>query len=215
MRKIAQRTDIRDLILDATAELLARYGYKKMTIDDVAGAVGIGKGTVYLHFSSKEDLILSHIDRIVDRVKLELERIAASSLSPEQKIAAMLQARVLLRFDSVQHYSQSLNDLLTAVRSNLLVRHENHFAAEAALFASVLGEGKKRGSFACEDPQTTAAALIHATNSFLPYSLSPKELGLRATIEQQVACLAQVLLYGLVQAPGSSGLAETTNPHGE
>ena len=45
--------------------LLARYGYRKMTIDDVAREVGIGKGTIYLHFKSKEDVALSRIDRVI------------------------------------------------------------------------------------------------------------------------------------------------------
>ncbi len=54
----------RDAILDATDRLLTRFGYKKMTIDDLAAEVGIGKGSVYLHFESKEEIALSHIDRI-------------------------------------------------------------------------------------------------------------------------------------------------------
>ncbi|MET8996606.1 TetR/AcrR family transcriptional regulator [Amycolatopsis sp. NPDC004169] len=43
-----------DRILDAAGELLLRMGYRKVAIDDVARAVGIGKGTVYLHWRSKE-----------------------------------------------------------------------------------------------------------------------------------------------------------------
>jgi len=54
MKAIAVREDISDLILDAADRLLARYGYKKMTMDDLAQEVGIGKGTIYLHFSTKE-----------------------------------------------------------------------------------------------------------------------------------------------------------------
>src|SRR6187397_2922070 len=53
MRDAVQTIGTRDAILDATDRLLARYGYKKMTIDDLAHEVGIGKGSVYLHFSSK------------------------------------------------------------------------------------------------------------------------------------------------------------------
>ncbi|WP_410610533.1 TetR/AcrR family transcriptional regulator [Amycolatopsis sp. lyj-109] len=43
-----------DRILDAAGELLLRMGYRKVAIDDVARAVGIGKGTVYLHWRNKE-----------------------------------------------------------------------------------------------------------------------------------------------------------------
>ena len=43
-----------DRILDAAGELLLRMGYRKVAIDDIARAVGIGKGTVYLHWRNKE-----------------------------------------------------------------------------------------------------------------------------------------------------------------
>jgi AcrR family transcriptional regulator len=45
------------LILDAAAELLLRHGYNKITMSDVADAVGLHRGLVYLHFSSKDALI--------------------------------------------------------------------------------------------------------------------------------------------------------------
>ena len=65
---------MRDAILDATDKLLARYGYKKMTVDDLAQEVGIGKGSVYLHSSCKEEIALSYIDRIIDRLKQNHDR---------------------------------------------------------------------------------------------------------------------------------------------
>ena len=51
-----------------------RYGYKKVTVDDLAQEVSIGEGTIYLHFHSKEEIVLSHVDRIAERV-LELQAI--------------------------------------------------------------------------------------------------------------------------------------------
>src|ERR1044072_6498199 len=111
MRTSALREAVRVSILDATDRLLARYGYKKMTIDDLAQEVGIGKGAVYLHFSSKEEVALSHIDRIIERLKERLRIIAAEDRSVEDRLCDMLIERVLFRFDSVQHYTQSLNSL--------------------------------------------------------------------------------------------------------
>ena len=55
---IVSSPSTREAILDATDRLLARYGYKKMTIEDLAREVGIGKGSVYLHFPSKEEIAL-------------------------------------------------------------------------------------------------------------------------------------------------------------
>ena len=80
MRDAVPGRDVRSAILDATDLLLSKYGYKKMTIDDLAAEAGIGKGSVYLHFSSKEEIVLSHVDRIIDSLR---ERgIAIRSLEP-------------------------------------------------------------------------------------------------------------------------------------
>ncbi|HET6266773.1 MAG TPA: TetR/AcrR family transcriptional regulator [Acidobacteriota bacterium] len=203
MRQIAQREDIRDLILDGVDVLLARYGYRKMTMEDLARQVGIGKGTLYLHFDSKEEVTLSHIDRIIERLVSQLQLIANESSTAEERIKKMLTARVLYRFDSVRGYSQSLNDLLSSLRAGLLLHRERHFENEASVFAAVLEEGKTSGSFSFPDTETAAHTLIWATNSLLPYSLSPKELGKRKEIERQVSSIADLLLSGLVARPGN------------
>ena len=135
MGSITTSEDVRSEILDAADHLLARYGYKKMTMDDLAQEVGIGKGTIYLHFSSKEELALSHIDRIIDRLKERLWAIARSDASVAIRLRLMLITRVLFRFDSVQHYSQSLDDLLAVLRPSLLARRERYFEEEARIFA--------------------------------------------------------------------------------
>src|SRR6476620_7284883 len=96
-----QTKEVREAILDATDRLLAQNGYKKMTIDDLAAEVGIGKGSIYLHFESKEEIALSHVDRIVERLKRKLHEIASTDVSPADRICDMLIERVLFRFDSV------------------------------------------------------------------------------------------------------------------
>src|ERR1044071_8809866 len=112
MRDSVRIKSVRDAILDATDDLLTRFGYKKMTIDDLAQNVGIGKGTVYLYFPSKEEIALSHIDRIIERLKSRLWEMAKSANSLEARLKDMLVERVMYRFDSVQHYSAGLNELL-------------------------------------------------------------------------------------------------------
>lgn len=201
MRDIARREDIRDLILDGVDVLLARYGFKKMTMEDLARQVGIGKGTIYLHFRGKEELTLSHIDRIAERLLARLDALAGSAHPPDERVRKMLAERVLYRFDSVTHYSQSLNDLLSSVRKNLLARREVHFGKEAAIFERVLCEGVSGGVLACQDLASAARVLVWSTNSLLPFSLTTRELGKRKEMEERVARIADVLLKGLIRRP--------------
>ena len=192
------REEVREAILDATDRLLARYGYRKMTVEDIAREAGIGKGTVYLHFPSKEEVVLSRVDRMVERLKERLWAVARSDADAAIRLRLMLLTRVLYRFDSVQHYTQSLNDLLAALRPNLLARRVRYFDEEAQIFAEVLNEGRDAGEFVFGDALTTAYALLHATNSLLPYSLSTTELGEREEVKERTTQIADLVLHGLL-----------------
>ena len=50
-------------ILDAAAELLEQHGYRRVSIDDVAARAGVGKGTVYLHWTTREALFWAVLQR--------------------------------------------------------------------------------------------------------------------------------------------------------
>jgi len=198
MAAIAPKEAVKDAILDSTDRLLARFGYRKMTVEDIAAEAGIGKGSIYLHFSSKEEVVLSHIDRIVDRLRERLKEIARSDATAAERLRLMLLTRVLFRFDSIQHYTQSLNDLLSGLRSSLLARRAQYFESEAQIFAEVLMAGREAGEFSFDDELATAHALLQATNGLLPYSLSTTELGAREEVEQRTADVANLMLRGLL-----------------
>jgi AcrR family transcriptional regulator len=198
MAAIAPKETVKDAILDATDRLLARFGYRKMTVEDIAHEAGIGKGTIYLHFTSKEEVVLSHVDRIVERLKDRLREIGNSDAPAAERLRQMLLVRVMFRFDSIQHYTQSLNDLLAALRPGLLSRRALYFDAEAQIFAEVLSNGRNSDEFEFDDAQTTAHAMLQATNGLLPYSLSTTELGERQEVEQRTADVADLILRGLL-----------------
>lgn len=191
------RRDMREIILDATERLLARYGYQKMTMEDLAREAGIGKRTIYLHFPGKEEVALCSIDRVVERLLAELRTISCKAEPPEARLMEMLQRRVLFRFDSVQGYYQSFNDMFAALRPAYMARRERYFAQEAAVFAGVLKEGQASGALAVADIEAAAQTLLHATNSLLPYSLSAQELGCREEVAERVARIARLLMDGL------------------
>jgi AcrR family transcriptional regulator len=183
----------RDRILDAADRLLARFGYRKMTVDDIAAEAGIGKGTIYLSFPSKEEVALSCIDRMVDALLGRLEAIAAEPRPVAARVRDMLVARVLHRFDYARAHAASIDALLAGARPALLARRARHFAAEARIFAAVLRDAGR--------PEEAAEALVTATNALLPYSLSPRELGNRAGVERRTLAVAHVLVHGLALEP--------------
>ncbi|RCG27305.1 TetR/AcrR family transcriptional regulator [Sphaerisporangium album] len=80
-----------DRILDSAAELLLRLGYRKVTIEDIARHAGIGKGTVYLHWRTKQQLFealllreaLTYVEGLVDELRRD-----PSTVLPHRLLAA-------------------------------------------------------------------------------------------------------------------------------
>ncbi|MBI1771472.1 MAG: helix-turn-helix transcriptional regulator, partial [Burkholderiales bacterium] len=72
-----QQFDAREVaIIDAVNRLLSEKGYDLMTMDDVADAVGIAKGSLYKHFSSKEKLAGAAMTRLLKATQTELDTLA-------------------------------------------------------------------------------------------------------------------------------------------
>jgi AcrR family transcriptional regulator len=71
-----QQFDAREeAIIDAVNHLLSDKGYDLMTMDDVADAVGIAKGSLYKHFSSKEKLAAAALTRLLKATLEELDTL--------------------------------------------------------------------------------------------------------------------------------------------
>ena len=64
-------------------------------MENIAREAGLGKRTLYLHVASKEAVVLSTIDRIVDRLTGQLRAVAAAVGPPEDRLREMLLRRVL------------------------------------------------------------------------------------------------------------------------
>jgi len=72
------RTQRAEHILDTAAALLVRWGFRKTTVDDVARAAGVAKGTIYLHWKDKNELFRAALMRSQEQVNAEVrQRIAA------------------------------------------------------------------------------------------------------------------------------------------
>src|SRR5690349_865995 len=99
----ALREETYETILQAATVLFHRYGYRKMTMCDVAEEARLSRPTVYQYFPNKEELALGVIDRLHQDLTVELERLAAEPGTPEERLRRMLVARVLFVYDRMPH----------------------------------------------------------------------------------------------------------------
>lgn len=65
-------------ILDVTGELILRWGYQRTTIDDIAKRSGVGKGTIYLHWKTREALFQTLMRREQLAMAQEFRRLLSA-----------------------------------------------------------------------------------------------------------------------------------------
>ncbi len=179
---------------------MARYGYRKMTVDDIAKEARIGKGTIYLHFHSKEDIAVASVDKINEKMQERLFKLAATVDNPTDKLKKMVVERVLFRMDALKDHRQCLDEDLALLRPRISLRKEFYYQAEAVIFSKVIAEGQESGHFRQGDGLNIAKALILATNGFMPFSLTVKEVGEPEEVKRKLLSVFDLILKGLASA---------------
>lgn len=115
-----------DGILDTAAELLVRLGYRKVTIDDIAHGAGVGKGTIYLHWRTKqqvfEAVLLREATRYLDGLIAEV-RADPSTVLPHRLTAASF---LLIRHNPVLRdmFTTSADQAHTIMADSTMRTHE-------------------------------------------------------------------------------------------
>ena len=147
--KEKQRQEREALILQAAEEVLMEKGYYETSMDEIASRVGIAKGTVYLHFASKEDLVVALFERDMQQFLQVVETTIASEQTARAKLEAILHfmyggffsKRIQLLYSI--HYSADLHRLFLKKNGCMAEMWEQLSARVAFL----LEEGKAAGEF--------------------------------------------------------------------
>lgn len=84
--KEKQRFERELLILQKGDEVLLEKGYRDTSMDEIASRVGVAKGTVYLHFPSKDTLVVAILERDMQRVLQHVEEICNSTETVYRKL---------------------------------------------------------------------------------------------------------------------------------
>ncbi|MDR3404717.1 MAG: TetR/AcrR family transcriptional regulator [Chthoniobacter sp.] len=88
-RKERERAARESLLLEHAARLLVRDGFQDLNLDELAAAVEYSKGTLYLHFKSKEDLVLGVATQALKHRADLLERAGAFAGKTRERVRAM------------------------------------------------------------------------------------------------------------------------------
>lgn len=65
----------KDKIVEAARKLFYKYGFKKVSMDEIANEAGVTKRTIYMYFKSKEDLLKYFIQEEIENMKEIVEEV--------------------------------------------------------------------------------------------------------------------------------------------
>ncbi|MBS1716217.1 MAG: TetR/AcrR family transcriptional regulator [Armatimonadetes bacterium] len=159
-----------DALLDAAGRLFSRFGYRKTTIDDIAREASIGKGTVYLHFESKELLAQAWMERKQDALFAELTSLALEPQDPLARIETFVTQRVLARHRLFER-SQLAEECFAEMKELVRVSRDRMLKREQEFLAGLINQAIAANRASVTNADETARSFLYATNGLLPLSL--------------------------------------------
>lgn len=89
-KKRSRLANRREIIIKAAGRLFRKRGYEGTSVRDIADAVGLQSGSLFFHFSSKEEILVSLLEGGLRRAVAILDNHLAEATSPREKLSAIL-----------------------------------------------------------------------------------------------------------------------------
>jgi AcrR family transcriptional regulator len=152
-------------ILEATEDVLRRFGLAKATVVDVARALDVSHGSVYRHFPSKASLRQAVAKRWLDRANAPLEKIAEASGPAPARLEKWLRTMFEIKYKKVHEDPEMFATYLTLAQEacEAVRAHKERLVGQVA---HILSDGVKQGAFQVADVKTTARAVFDATTRY-------------------------------------------------
>src|SRR5512137_2373811 len=93
-RREREKRERRDSIIDAAEKIFFAKGFAATTMDEIAEAVELSKGTLYLYFKTKEDIYVDIVERCLHVLIEEFREAARASETGLEKVKAIGRALV-------------------------------------------------------------------------------------------------------------------------
>jgi AcrR family transcriptional regulator len=161
-------------VIAAAAKLFAENGYAASSISDLTAATGLAAGGLYHYIGSKEALLVSICDELLEPLLVRAREIAASDeLSPKGQLRALLRAwlvQIESHRDHMLVFSQERRALEREPQWRAVRRARKDFEE---ILDEILRRGEASGAMAFEDRALTLRALLGMVN-YTPQWLRPR-----------------------------------------
>ncbi|MCD6451919.1 MAG: TetR/AcrR family transcriptional regulator [Acidobacteria bacterium] len=195
-KEIIQRFRRRE-ILRAAREVFAESGFEDTTMDKIAERAGISKGTLYLYFKSKGDLLIQAIAEIINTVYEMAERVLKADVSPLEKVKLWISEtmnyfeqnrpffRVLQNISGKVHIESMEGEIKKLMRRPIEVY---------ALVGKILEDGVKEGKLVDVPPTRLGTVLTKIIEGVLICRMNDKEV---RPISEDIELIYQAFINGV------------------
>lgn len=197
---IEAKQDKSDIILNSAEELMCKMSNpESLTVDMIAKNAGIGKGSIYYYFKSKEEIIDAVIERCYSNAIVDYFSITDRSLCTLEKI------KMLFRSILKKEFKDSSKNILIYlhVQDDLVLHHKMMMTAMKTvtpILTELLKEGQSDGSIQTAAPRESAEMIVGMLTFLLDNSVFPSD---SESMYRKLKLYAQVLETCLKAENGS------------
>ena len=183
----------RQEVVDTAARVFAERGYEATSIDDLVRATGLTRGGLYHYTASKQELLFSILDELIDPLLERARAIVSEPGSPETHLREVTRAWLAQIASHHAHMVVFNQERGTLERDPRWENVRNARRAFEKILEGILRRGQEDGSFTLRDTQLVLLALLGAVN-YTPQWFAPSG---RLQPEQIADAYCEVLLDGI------------------
>jgi AcrR family transcriptional regulator len=184
-------------ILEAARRVFATKGFSQATVDDIASAAGVAKGTVYLYYESKRDIYFAALKFGIEQMYSKLDEELKKVSTPEEKLRTLIGVKLAYFDDNRDFFKIYYSEL-----GNICIHPgtiDNEFKAmyleQAKVVEAILKEGARKKIIRPVRTEQTAFAISDVIRGVV----TQRVLGWsKSKISQDVEFIFDLIWKGIV-----------------
>lgn len=185
-------------IQNAAMKVIARKGMSAATMQEIAEEAGVAKGTIYLYFRDRDELVEKTFETAIALLIEKVEGVMRPEASLEENIRAAMSAKLAFFRENREFFRLYMTLRLPEGSAQQQRRHkrncEPQYRAGVARFAAMLSSAMDRGEIRRADPYRLALFIVEGSNAIVVERVmeetSPPE-------EEDVDFLTQIIMGGI------------------
>jgi TetR/AcrR family fatty acid metabolism transcriptional regulator len=151
----------REVIVESAMRLILKNGYDRTTLDHVAAQAGVSKGLISYYFPNKDALFLAVLERILTRLRADLETCYRAHLPARERLRLNLKNLFGSEKRARQYYTVLIDFLARAPREKEIGGYtETIYQTVLTYVEWTIIDGVRAGEFRDVDPHVAASMLV-------------------------------------------------------